>query len=48
MQGTFYWSVIIAIPVFIFFKNKPPKSPSAGSSLEREDFFKALKSLFKN
>jgi FLVCR family feline leukemia virus subgroup C receptor-related protein len=39
---------VLCVPIFIFFREKPPTPPSASASVPREDFKKGIKLLLKN
>lgn len=41
-------TTVLSVPLFVFFREKPPIPPSASAELPRESFKKGLKSISKN
>ena len=44
----FWWTVAIALPIFIYFPAAPPTPPSRTSSTQRTDYWESLRTASKN
>jgi hypothetical protein len=47
-QGSFAVSAVIVVAILIYFPNRPPNAPSVTATIQRTDFGKGVKDLFKH